>query len=633
MIDPTKITLRQHLRPDEIEIHRDRGTIIADDRRRRPLWFDGRFLEAGALTSEQNYFLSRQADIARVAGVGVVNGLMVEADLTKSRTIKISAGQGITPAGELVVLPEDIEVDLANVSENQELDASFGLAELPRQSQRNRSGIFIIGLRPVEYTAEPIASYPTSINGSRSVEDGSVIEATAVTLIPYPDQGARTEMGRRRKHVAREIFLEGSQKGHPVGVLPLAMMALNLGVIEWVDPYLVRREVGAAEHDIFGLGMSPRVLREAFLLQYHHHLGNILSGLQNGEQRFVATEHFLALPSAGPMPATAIDPTDFTQSYFPAEMNVDLTIVPEDELTSLLEDSLSLPPLDLTISGDEYESTSVMVMVPVPRHKVRKLSLSLKSVTYPLKAATPGLMTKRQPITVLTELSFKTIAKPIQTDLDSIKKVWREVLNSTETYWYTRRRNIQYRADIVALPEPVIRDETESEEKVAVRMKDTKMVTRFNDLNNLGTTAARAEIMSLLSTRTFLRGPQLAVKAAVKELEGSQSTAGKINRLSVLKVSERFSESKFGEGIARLEEIDTAFKENTVVNTLSDSGKVPELDRLVRVLPATKLKVFSKELSSIAKSTDGDPPKKVAKLVDERLKGLKLPSRIFGPIR
>ena len=87
-------------------------------------------------------------------------------------------------------------------------------------------------------------------------------------------------------HAAKEIFVDGSKKGQPTDVLPLAMIALNLGTIEWTDPYLVRREVGAAEHDIFGLGLSPRVLREAFLKQYTYHLNEVLTEQQNGRTRF-----------------------------------------------------------------------------------------------------------------------------------------------------------------------------------------------------------------------------------------------------------------------------------------------------------------------------------------------------------
>ncbi len=78
MIDSTRGDARELIGLDEYRQLLARGSLITDDKRRRPLWFDGRFLDAAALNSEQNYILGRQADISRVAGIGVVSGLQVE---------------------------------------------------------------------------------------------------------------------------------------------------------------------------------------------------------------------------------------------------------------------------------------------------------------------------------------------------------------------------------------------------------------------------------------------------------------------------------------------------------------------------------------------------------------------------
>ncbi len=71
MIDSTRGAARELIGLEEYSKQLAKGTLVTDDRRRRPLWFDGRFLDAAALNSEQNYILGRQADIARVAGVGI----------------------------------------------------------------------------------------------------------------------------------------------------------------------------------------------------------------------------------------------------------------------------------------------------------------------------------------------------------------------------------------------------------------------------------------------------------------------------------------------------------------------------------------------------------------------------------
>ena len=166
MFDSTRGASREEIDLEEYKALLANGTITADDRRRRPLWFDGRFLDAAALNSEQNYILGRQADIARVAGVGVVNGLEIEHLGDRARSVKISAGHGITPAGEMVMIGDATVIDLADVPEIRRLDASFGIAEIPKQTAINRSGLYILALRPVEYTGHPVASYPTSINGT-----------------------------------------------------------------------------------------------------------------------------------------------------------------------------------------------------------------------------------------------------------------------------------------------------------------------------------------------------------------------------------------------------------------------------------------------------------------------------------
>ena len=634
MAETASVKTRKRLSFAELQDHQDKGTIIEDDRRRQTLWFDGRFLDAQALKTEQNYFTSRLADVSRVIGMGVVKGLMVteletQDNITKARTVTISAGHGITPSGDLVYLAEDLEVDLADVTESQQLDASFGLAELPRQPMHNRTGLFILALRPVEYTAEPIASYPTSITGDRSVEDGSIIEASAVTMIPYPDQGASTELSRRRMHAAKEIFVDGSKKGQPADVLPLSMIALNLGTIEWIDPYLVRREVGAAEHDIFGLGLSPRVLREAFLKQYTYHLNEVLTEQQNGRTRFSATEHFLALPPAGPLPVEAINVDDFTQNCFPEDMDVELTIIPTDELASLLEESFSLPPMDLTLTGDEYESTSILVMIPIERHEVRQLALSLKSIIQPLKSPVPGFVFKRRPIWSLTDLSMRRLVQPVQPVVDTVRNVWREAIEKSNGLWYTRRRNLQYKANIVSVSEPITRDEEENEKQVEGTMERVKVMERFNIITNRSTVAARAEIMTLLGTRKFIQGSNILVKSAVSELH----SLGRVNRASVVNVATRFTKAKLGEGMRRLEELDTKFTKNeTVINSVSESGKVPELDHIAQVLPTTKLRVFSKELI-VAAASPTTPEAQVAKLVEDKIKELRTPTRVLRSIR
>src|SRR5512146_2069061 len=153
------ITFRDRLDQDEV-IQLDSGavgakrtgTVILDQRRNRPLYFDGRFLAARDLTREQNYFLTRQADLGRAGGVGVVTGLLVSKGGSNT-SIKISAGHGVTNSGAEVLVENDRELNLAAITEIQQLDGAFGLREIPNEFPGSRTGLFIVALRAVEFTS------------------------------------------------------------------------------------------------------------------------------------------------------------------------------------------------------------------------------------------------------------------------------------------------------------------------------------------------------------------------------------------------------------------------------------------------------------------------------------------------
>lgn len=609
--DRRRISPRENITNSEIEALQESGTLILDDRRRRPLYFDGRFLTASDLTRDQNYFLSRQADLSRAGGVGVVRGLMVSAGRSAG-SIEISEGHGITASGELVVVPRHISLELTNIADMQRLNAALGLSRRPNEPARARSGLFIVALRAVEYTANPITSYPTSITGNRTTNDSEIIEGVAVTLIPYVDEGPSGEPSQRRSRVAREIFLMGAERGLPVDALPLAMIALDMGGVQWVDPWMVRRDVGSARSDILGLGFAPRALREAHFLQYDRQLNDVLKQRDdsNRSRRFAASSYFAALPPGGRMPAAAIDPADFSQTYFPAEVDVELSIVPEDEILGLMEESLLLPPIDLTFSGEELESTSVLVMIPVPRARIRTMVNSLTSLTRTLRPAAPNLVAKRKPLESLRTLGrLPRLPAPLPLDPTTvIDSVWREALSSTDTLWYVRRRNLHTRVDVAGLSRPVLTDEV-GVERDLIRIVERGGVTdSFEAIRRRSSTLAGAEIVSLLSSPKFEQSPLLltgAIRELEKPLEAVPGEDVQLDRGQVLEVSERFADPQVGEGILHLEKINPELRENAeVVKTLGDTGLVPELDKLARTLPETELVELTNNLVELSKVGD-----------------------------
>lgn len=429
------------------------GSLVIDSQRSRPYWFDGRFLSARDLQREQDYFLQRQADLGQAAGFGVIHGLQVDTPPANTPSpdadvVIIRAGQGLTPAGELVLLPSDITIRLSDLPDEQNLDVQFNLSSIPNMPARTRSGTYVLALRPVEFTANPIASYPTSIQGTRTTHDGDIVEATAIALVPYPSpinwaRGSIADASQMRAALARQIFLNANPSQLSDALLPLAMVYLQRGVIVWVDPYLVRRDTGP-EYTGIRLGLSDPPTQQAFLMQYDSQLqetvaSRITSGLSPA---FAAADYFQALPPAGRFPLAAIgistqtSAQTFTQSFFPQQLDVRLSVVPTDEIPALIEDSMSLPPIDLTLPANAYADLSVFALVPVQRAGFTALKNSLPTLAP--NPTTPQILSFRTPSELL-RLYRGTIAINLPTQNQN--SAWLSAIGNQTYGFYIRNRS------------------------------------------------------------------------------------------------------------------------------------------------------------------------------------------------
>src|ERR1700754_570474 len=110
-IDLTQGGARVPIASAEVETLRKSGALIEDPRRERPRYFDGRFLAARDLIRDQQYMLAREAFLAQATGGGVATGLEVEHGKAADEIV-IRGGHGITPAGELTMLPRVLSVHL-----------------------------------------------------------------------------------------------------------------------------------------------------------------------------------------------------------------------------------------------------------------------------------------------------------------------------------------------------------------------------------------------------------------------------------------------------------------------------------------------------------------------------------------
>jgi hypothetical protein len=549
MIDFTAGAARELIAPEEVEALRATGALVEDARCERPRYFDGRFLAARDLIRDQQYFLAREADLGQASGGGVVVGLRVTRG-TAADELLLSPGHGLTPAGELTLLPRTLSVRLADIPLAEQLSARFGLSRLPQPPLRNRSGLFVLALRPVEFTANPIGAYPTSITGPRTVEDGDVIEATAVVLVPWTDDDATDALAARRGRAARAIFVESRADGASANVLPLAMVALQNNVVAWLDPAMVRRELGADRADRPGLGVGVRALRLAHLLQHQAHLDDELRS--NAGRGFPAASRFDALPPAGPMPAGMIATRDFTQNYFPAEIDAELAPIPDDELPALVDEALALPAIDLTVAPALLESTAVLVLAPVPRAEWRAVNARLQQTasdpqTRQLLPAAANRLAARKPLEILQRLRLPA-PLPLPTDTsDPREREWAR-LAALPGLWFMRRRNLAYRDDLPGVAVRFAGRDVALDDRIRRRLDTTGLLPQFDALVERATPAVAAEASALLDTPRIAASPALT-PAALGELTRMRQ----LDRASMLAAAARLTAPGVGDGLVRLE--------------------------------------------------------------------------------
>ncbi len=614
-INLTQGAAREQIAATDVASLTASGALVQDPRRQRPRYFDGRFLAARDLVRDQQYFLTREADLGRAAGAGVAGGLYVTAGATP-QSLTISAGQGITPAGELVLLANDIALNLADIPQAQQYSVSFGISKLPAMSMLSRTGLFILALRPVEFTANPIGAYPTTLSGPRTVQDGDVIEAAAIVLVPYQDDGAPDDLLARRGRAARTIFTQSATTTASANVLPVAMLALQSNNLVWIDEAMVRRELGADRGDLPGLGFAPRALRMAHLMQFQNHLADVVA--QNGGQPFPASTQFPALPPAGPLPPGIIDTSDFTQRYFPSELDVDFSVIPDDELPALVEDSLALPPIDLTASDDTLDLTAVLVLAPIPRADFAAELAKLSSRTRALKPAASNLIAMRKPLEILQGLRLP-LPLPAVNVADPVDAEWAR-LAQLPNLWYVRRRNIAWRDDLVGTPAAVAgTNDVAVEHEVRNRVESLGLQGSLQRVLSGATAKAAAGVYGLLASPRMAASPALtaatigALAAQVKP--GDPPT---LAHAGVLAVSAQLAQPGVGEGLERLERRAGGKAAKTALAHLASNDGWRKLDTQARTAQADKLAQLSTRLTRVAPpppsavATDAEPTSKPA---------------------
>ena len=590
------------------------GSVFVDRRRSRPRWFDGRFLKAADLNRESGYFLTRQSDLAVATGTGVVEGLMVKQN--DSTRITIAQGHGMTFDGERVFLPNDVDISLHNIALAEELNVKMGLSRKPAPPDRSRSGIYIIALRPLEFTANPTASYPVDVDGQRQMRDGSIIEATAITLVPfsYPAGAARSSQARRAE-VAHQVFAQATEYHIPSTTLPLAMIEMRRGKLLWLDNHMVRRDMGAVHSDVLGFGFTPRPIRSSHFKQYDAMIQDIVAQRKrtDADLGFSATQFFKSLPSAGRLPAACVDLSSFTQHYFPDVMDVEMSIIPEDEMGLLIEESMLLPPI-LLDDDTAMENTSVMVFLPVPRHVFYSETKAIKKLPDPIRFPVKTVRSKFTPRDYLNVFQAKLpdFKTPEVKNEEALRQVaWQRLLYKETFVWYVRRRHVSYKDEITGTTVHVMTNEHKDETDMRRYQRTLGLYDEFTTLKVRGSAAADLEMVRLLTIPKFTKS-EVMMRSALKEFNDTE----KLDERHAASVSVRFAGKEVGKGMDKLDErlfTGTDEQKTEQRKKLAETLRAPELDMVARELTTEEAGILAEDLNT--RLTGPDTPEEIAAFI------------------
>lgn len=605
------------------EIHKfgHGGALITDPRRSRPHWFDGRFLKAADLNRETNYFLTRQADLAVATGTGVVEGLLVQEK--GNFGIHISQGHGMTFDGERVFLPQSVDIRLNDIPLIEELNVQLGLSGKPAPPHRSHSGIYIITLRPLEFTANPTSSYPVDVAGERQMRPGDIVEATAITLVPYASpSGATDSVELRRSQIAHQLFVDQSDYRVPSTTLPLAMVELRRGTVLWVDNNMVRRDMGSVYSDVLGMNFVSRPLRRAHFKQYDEAIEDVVNArLRAGaDLKFSAAEYFVSLPSAGRLPTASVDLDERIQQYFPDTMDVEMSIIPEDEMATLIEESLLLPPIPLNQEEEALASNSVMIFLPVPRSIFYSLTRELKNVPQAVRFVGKQIRVSsiknrfsRKFGSIIPE--FKVLEKSKTDDLE--KAAWASLAAKERFLWFVRRRNVNYKDEVTGTPVRVLTHEHRDETTMRKQQKEWGLYDDFTHLKVSGSAAADLEMVRLLTIPQFSKH-EILMRGVLREFRSKVTKSRKLDEKEAVAVSLKYARRTLGDGIKKIESkiIIGATREAQVkrMDILAESLRVNELDEIAATLADEELDAITVELNDALASKK---PEEVRKAIDK----------------
>lgn len=646
--EPTELDIR--LAVDQLAVAKavKEGVLDIDEQRARARYSDGQVLGADGFRRDQAVFGQRQLDLGHIVERGVVEGLGVTqafvldgeglpTEVLDPTRFVIAAGHGVTRSGQTIVVRESVEVDFTQLPIAQQLDAVFGLDRRPRAPFRTLSGVFAVTLRAIEYTANPVAPYPSQITGTRRLEDGDVIEASVVTLVPLESESNLDGVDAGPAALARRVFVDG------LDVLPLdhglaiAVVALERGEIAWLDVEIARREATADPGHGFGSGHRAEL--DAHMRHFERRMAAILARrIDDGlGARFAASDYFEVLPPAGELPteAVSIHGDRIVQWFLPANVEADLVLVPADEIPQLIEESMLLGPYDLAQGAKVAEASLMMIAIAVEREAFAATAQAMGGVLSQRIGPRLGSYARRRPVEALLQ-RFQRPASLAGGPPAPALTPWDAALSGASSLFFFRQRRRARTSFALPRYGPIPIEQRPSgslSDLIRERIDAAGELARFDSLLASSGAEALERLEALFSLALFGADPlfvngvmaELSSRTRRRLLEPGTVTAGgasisiagvpagapaplRVRPLSLEEVetiaSRYESPAELGDGMAALVvlEPELASFDNRLV--IAQSFRLPELDGRIRELPAEQHAELASELLALAIAND-----------------------------
>ena len=364
---------------------------------------------------------------------------------------------------------------------------------------------------------------------------------------------------------------------------------------------MVRRETGAERPAGMDFGFGARALREAHLLQYQRHLADTFNA--NQDQPFPAPAWFSALPPVGPFPSGTIDADRLTQRFFPPGIDVDVSFIPEDELPAVIEESLMLPPIDLTLGVEELTGTGVVVLVPLSRAQFAANRAALPNWDDPPLELRPGFLQLKANATPRDLLVARVFRPAVAPAAPAEEKPWQAFLRTalaSPLLWYVRRRHLPIPSNVAGTPVSAD-NETNADARglVAAIAADTYLSDRASRLRAVDLPEVPALMNRLAAPRILANPPML--RSLIARASGGVSPAP--TATTVVAALSAATDSRLGAGIRALSDIDAALGNRLAENAVAETGLLADIDRLARDVPAPQHGILASALKSMVGTT------------------------------